>query len=212
MPVRTLVTEGFGNGTFNGTIPLVVTHGYSIGAAVVVPPYVPLLTPVRTSIPTGVIRKYIEANCMKVLGTIAAKNLFVGEVPPLTTWEAWRTFLQVPSRLLQPQLEAWFITRPSIVHPEIGTETQYIQQHNIRITGLAWHNTYYDSRLYIQQQTMLLNRTLERNKDLVFRGGAELTNPVSTFRFAPFGEVQLYQSVTDFTVSLLMIEPSGRNS
>ena len=30
-----LVTEGYGNGTFNGTIPLVVTSGYSIGAATI---------------------------------------------------------------------------------------------------------------------------------------------------------------------------------
>jgi hypothetical protein len=30
MAVRTLVTAGFGNGTFSGTIPLVVTRGYAI--------------------------------------------------------------------------------------------------------------------------------------------------------------------------------------
>lgn len=34
MAVRTLVTRGFGNGTFNGTIALAVTRGYAIGAAV----------------------------------------------------------------------------------------------------------------------------------------------------------------------------------
>ncbi len=34
MAIRTVVTEGFGNGTFNGTIALVVTRGYTIGAAV----------------------------------------------------------------------------------------------------------------------------------------------------------------------------------
>lgn len=28
MAIRTVVTEGFGNGTFNGTIALVVTQGY----------------------------------------------------------------------------------------------------------------------------------------------------------------------------------------
>ena len=36
MAIRTVVTRGYGNGTFNGTIPLVVTRGYAI-AAVVVP-------------------------------------------------------------------------------------------------------------------------------------------------------------------------------
>ena len=35
MAIRTVVTRGFANGTFNGTIPLVVTRGYAIGAAVV---------------------------------------------------------------------------------------------------------------------------------------------------------------------------------
>jgi hypothetical protein len=34
MAVRTLVTRGFGNGTFTGTIALAVTRGYAIGAAV----------------------------------------------------------------------------------------------------------------------------------------------------------------------------------
>ena len=33
MSIATVVTAGFGNGTFNGTIPFVVTRGYSIGLA-----------------------------------------------------------------------------------------------------------------------------------------------------------------------------------
>jgi len=36
MAIRTVVTRGYGNGTFSGTIALVVTHGYAIGAAAVV--------------------------------------------------------------------------------------------------------------------------------------------------------------------------------
>lgn len=36
MAIRSVVTRGFGNGTFNGTIPLVATRGYAIGSAVVV--------------------------------------------------------------------------------------------------------------------------------------------------------------------------------
>jgi len=36
MAIRTVVTRGFGNGTFNGTIAFVVTRGYAIGEAVVV--------------------------------------------------------------------------------------------------------------------------------------------------------------------------------
>lgn len=29
--IRDIVTRGFGNGTYSGTIPLVVTRGYAIG-------------------------------------------------------------------------------------------------------------------------------------------------------------------------------------
>ncbi len=35
MAIRTVVTRGYGNGTFNGTIPLVVTRGYTIGEAII---------------------------------------------------------------------------------------------------------------------------------------------------------------------------------
>jgi hypothetical protein len=34
MAIRTVVTAGFGNGTFNGTIALVITRGYASGAAI----------------------------------------------------------------------------------------------------------------------------------------------------------------------------------
>lgn len=33
MAIRTVITRGYGNGTFSGTIALVTTRGYSIGAA-----------------------------------------------------------------------------------------------------------------------------------------------------------------------------------
>lgn len=36
MAIRTVVTRGFGNGTFNGTIALVVLRGYIAAAAVIV--------------------------------------------------------------------------------------------------------------------------------------------------------------------------------
>lgn len=37
MAIRDVVTGGFGNGTFSGTIALVVTRGYAIGEAVDAP-------------------------------------------------------------------------------------------------------------------------------------------------------------------------------
>ncbi len=45
MAIRTIVTRGYGNGTFNGTIALVVTRGYTIGAAVDV--FVSAFIPIR---------------------------------------------------------------------------------------------------------------------------------------------------------------------
>ena len=38
MAIRTVVTRGYGNGTFNGTIALVVTRGYAIAVAAALPP------------------------------------------------------------------------------------------------------------------------------------------------------------------------------
>lgn len=35
MAIRTIVTRGYGNGTFNGTIPLVVTRGFAPAESVV---------------------------------------------------------------------------------------------------------------------------------------------------------------------------------
>jgi hypothetical protein len=37
MAIRTVVTRGFGNGTFNGTIALVVLRGYIAGVGVAIP-------------------------------------------------------------------------------------------------------------------------------------------------------------------------------
>ncbi len=47
MATQTIFTRGFGNGTFNGTIPLVITRGYAIGAAVVITGIVDLTTRAR---------------------------------------------------------------------------------------------------------------------------------------------------------------------
>ena len=47
MAIRTVVTRGYGNGTFNGTIGLVVGRGYAPGAAV--EPETPAVAVVTTS-------------------------------------------------------------------------------------------------------------------------------------------------------------------
>lgn len=40
MTIATIVTKGFGNGSFNGTIPFVVAIGYDIST--VIPPTIPV--------------------------------------------------------------------------------------------------------------------------------------------------------------------------
>lgn len=52
MAIRLVVSRGFGNGTYNGTIADVATRGYTIGAAVTEFPYQKyakpmLVTPLR---------------------------------------------------------------------------------------------------------------------------------------------------------------------
>ena len=54
MAIRTVVTQGFGNGTFNGTIALVTLRGYIVGAAFVFEPGV--IFPVPTGNVTFVTR------------------------------------------------------------------------------------------------------------------------------------------------------------
>jgi hypothetical protein len=54
MAIRHIVTGGFGNGTFSGTIPLVVTRGYAVGVAVV--PVDPVPPPYRPQTAAGVER------------------------------------------------------------------------------------------------------------------------------------------------------------
>ncbi len=56
MAIRTVITRGYGNGTFNGTIPLVVTRGYAISTVV---PFAPPFTIKDTLI---VIQNYLAAS------------------------------------------------------------------------------------------------------------------------------------------------------
>ncbi len=42
MAIRTVVTRGFGNGTYNGTIALAVTRGYAAAAILIVETFIAL--------------------------------------------------------------------------------------------------------------------------------------------------------------------------
>ena len=61
MAIRTVITRGYGNGTFDGTIALVVTRGYAIGAAiVVVEPAVEVVPTFAAPIPFTQIRIFVR--------------------------------------------------------------------------------------------------------------------------------------------------------
>ncbi len=47
MAIRTVVTRGFGNGTFDGTIALVTLRGYSVSSVLIVS-VVALILPIRS--------------------------------------------------------------------------------------------------------------------------------------------------------------------
>lgn len=50
MAIRTIITRGYGNGTFNGTIALIIIRGYNIAAAAVITGTVDLTLPNTRSI------------------------------------------------------------------------------------------------------------------------------------------------------------------
>jgi hypothetical protein len=78
MAIRSVVTRGFGNGTFNGTIPLVVTHGYAIGVVIVLPPSrtwpIELQDAGRTWTPGGESRTWTPSKESRTFGVPVDKN------------------------------------------------------------------------------------------------------------------------------------------
>ena len=79
------------------------------------------------------------------------------------------------------------------------------------IEGLAWHEEFQRSRLYIQQRTEQLLRTIERNKDFGIGAGVEVRNLEAQFRFAPEGEISFYRTRITFEL-LIPRKESGRNT
>jgi hypothetical protein len=157
-------------------------------------------------------RNVLEEAASKILVSLDCRNVYAEEIPPLTTHEEFFSFLRDYQGLEQEHLEAWFISRMSFRNDPItrGTFTQYQQEHNMRITGWAWHTTFSDSYQYIQDKTEQLAWTLEKNKGFITSQVDELRNIVVQFDFTNFGEIYLYKSETRFSVLMSMIESGGR--
>ena len=95
MAIRTVITRGYGNGIFNGTIALVVTRGYAIGIGVYtgIPPTASLsLTPYVPVLDTAVIPGTLSVGLITfipVLGTgvipVTASLTLTGFIPVIAT-------------------------------------------------------------------------------------------------------------------------------
>ena len=213
MAIRTSVTEGYGNGTFNGTIPLAVRHGYNVGGVIQAGPYVdPDTDLVASSVSIGTLRNFIETNGGLLLEALGLKNVWTGQMPPIVTESDLMFHLRVQDEGdAKDKLESWNLWRTGIRHPGVGSFTQYDQVHVIRISGEVWHHTEEESRRYMNLAIEQITQTLEFNKDLMIGGGAEITNIDSRSSFARFGDILLNQCQIDFQITTPIHERSGRN-
>lgn len=203
MAIRTVVTRGYGNGTFNGTIALVVTRGYAIGVAVA-PPAVQVF-------PLPNIRRDIEQATERILSIVGCQNVHLGAVPPLTTMEQLFEIGRIEQQADQPFYEIWSIVRPEIAILSPGSETRYTSLHSVEIQSLVWHGDYITSRRYVHARTEEALRTFEKNKFLSLNvGEAEVLNLSAQFEFQTFGQIFLYSSLITFDLSLDLVEARGR--
>lgn len=158
-------------------------------------------------------REAIEGGASKILDSIDCKNVFAEEIPPLTTTAQFQEFLAVHEGLDQAHLEGWFISRLGIQNDSrvLGTWSKYQQEHNMRITGWAWHGSFKTSYEYIQNKTEELGWTLEKNKGFATQVVDEVRGIRANFPpFRQFGETWLLTSVTQFSLLVTLTEPSGR--
>ncbi len=210
MAIRTVVTRGFGNGTFDGTIALVTLSGFTASTAVVIP-FVPAPVFQDTEEDSEVLQ-LLNQSALKIMDLVGCQNRYPFPFPPTTTAEGFVDLLTVDAGLAQNHYEGWFFHREGIRNPLEWGETQYTQEFQMRIEGMAWHENFPKSRLYIQQRTEQLLRTIEKNKDFSVGAGVEVRNLEAQFRFEAEGEVSLYRTNIKFELLIPRKEPSGRNT
>ena len=160
------------------------------------------------------LRPILEDGVAKLLNSFGGRNVFTAELPPVTTSLEFTNQLQVHRGLYQPEYEGWFLHRRNISVDSSASSSQfhYNQVHGMMIVGLAYHATFHDSYVYIQDQTEKLIWNLEKNKNLLGDDNIQVIQGVnSRFEFEQFGEMYMYKSITTFDVQRLTIEASGRN-
>lgn len=160
------------------------------------------------------LRPILEDGASKLLNSMGCMNVFTAELPPVTTPLEFTNQLQVHRGLYQPEYEGWFLHRRSISNNsnQINSAYNYNQVHGMMIVGLAYHSTFNNSYVYIQDTTEKLMWNLENNKDLLGKSNIQFIDNISTrFSFEQFGEMYLYKSETLFNVNRVITEVSGRN-
>ena len=110
----------------------------------------------------------LDASLETLMRVVGCKNVYPGAIPPLTTPQQIAEFMQVDDED-QSYYELWSFDRMGFNHESLthGTRYSYYQSNNITIIGLYWKDSFEDSYKYIQYQTELVMRTLERNKKLI---------------------------------------------
>ncbi len=159
----------------------------------------------------------LENAVEKLLASLELPNVWVGAVPPFTVQEQITQYLKHPDEDQFPQgLEGWFVFRPRISHPFVGSVSRYLQEHQIQIHGFAKHGDYFEDYHYIQETTEVLQRTIEFNKSLS-REVAEVLDISSSFVLGPLSAnfsgtstIIVYKSTTLLTVSIELQEALGR--
>lgn len=84
MAIRTVVTKGFGNGTFNGTIGLVVTSGYGVGTAVTGPDVVCVHLGLMDALDT-VVSTPMDSDDYVISATITGELVVLGYMDTIDT-------------------------------------------------------------------------------------------------------------------------------
>lgn len=214
MAIRTVVTRGFGNGTFNGTIALVTLRGFIAGAAVDLPSGGRNLTTGITKTTDSVYYLALIENAMeKFLVSLDCPNFHSG-IPPATTQEQLADLLFIYDELDQHFLEGWFLSRPNLAttSKDYGTSVEYEQLHHMQLIGMTYRgSSLEDSYIYMQEKTEQLIHTMQKNINFAMGDDAvDVEDIMADLTLEPFSIHGLYRTEMTFTIRIRITETQGR--
>ena len=153
----------------------------------------------------------ISSGLARIMSNIGAKNVSYEPPPPLTTWDAVVSFLQVHSAGSQDVQEAWYIDRVAIRHEEYKADTYY-QIHGVETWGYMWRKNFRNTYKIINERMELLMLSLEVNKDLLMSGdlAEEAVQIGGDIAFGPYGQFHLFACHVTMSLVTRIQEPNGR--